>query len=623
MLTALAVGCASGPIDTLVDSTAEAPSVTGEEDASLVAAQKHWRKAMAKVPLPKEGCFQVTHPSMTWVEVPCVSPPDVPFMPAIRGGAHGTMTVGGGVDYSARVSGTISWAEGSFLSVDNVTSVSSSNYSLQLNTNSFVDTWACRGAQDPTDCLAWQQFIYASGRAFMQYWLIAYDNPCPSGWTTKVDGPYRHCYRNSSGSVSVPALPAPRLADVALIAVAGSAGDSVAMSVGGTIYSYTMGSSLVRLYANWNTAEFGIFGGSGNSSRYDFNSNSSIVVQTLTDTVTPTTSAPACVIDGYTGETNNLTLVPNSCCPIGGSLPGIQFMLSNASPLPSPQACPLMPLDPSWSSTRQPFDRVVVGSDVGGKTLLSCRANYQGGVHPGKTRTDWNYCDIGWGGRERKVMPYETLVPAWIDATGGSVPPNALPFGTDGSGGPSLYACRGYPQGIDGVKGLQVGKVSPALGGCRVAWSAFEIGAPVYQVLTATIPVTIQSVKNAAPPSGALVGGYDANNQPLYVCQAEYGGGLVPGKTRSDWKSCVIPLGGGVRYVSNYNVLVPSFKAPPPASMFQAGWESNGTTLGVCRANYQNSMQVGKYLTTSGTSCNFGFGTNEIRLTSGFEVLTP
>jgi hypothetical protein len=96
----------------------------------------------------------------------------------------------------------------------------------------------------------------------------------------------------------------------------------------------------------------------------------------------------------------------------------------------------------------------------------------------------------------------------------------------------------------------------------------------------------------------------------------------VPGKTRSDWKSCVIPWGGGVRYVSNYNVLIPSFKAPPPASMFQAGWESDGTALGVCRASYQNSTQVGKYLTTSGTSCNFAFGTSEIRLTSGFEVLT-
>jgi len=37
------------------------------------------------------------------------------------------------------------------------------------------------------------------------------------------------------------------------------------------------------------------------------------------------------------------------------------------------------------------------------------------------------------------------------------------------------------------------------------------------------------------PAHWSVVGRLRPNNAPLYVCQALYGGGLVPGKTRSDW----------------------------------------------------------------------------------------
>ena len=78
-------------------------------------------------------------------------------------------------------------ATGSFPSVTGVTSLTNSSgisdaYSLQLNTKPFSNP-LCAG--HPM-CLAEQQFVYSnsSGSAFIQYWLISYnDDPCPDEWT--------------------------------------------------------------------------------------------------------------------------------------------------------------------------------------------------------------------------------------------------------------------------------------------------------------------------------------------------------------------------------------------------------------------------------------------------------
>jgi hypothetical protein len=110
-----------------------------------------------------------------------------------------------------------------------------------------------------------------------------------------------------------------------------------------------------------------------------------------------------------------------------------------------------------------------------------------------------------------------------------------------------------------------------------------------YQVLTSTLPLVSELVNSAAPPSNALVGGYDSDNAPLYVCQAQFGGGLIPGKTRSNWKNCDVSWGGSEHWVSSYYVLVPQFKAP--GTIFKAGTDSNGSVLGVCNAFYQTSQE--------------------------------
>jgi hypothetical protein len=505
-------------------------------------------------------------------------------------------------------------------------------------------------------CLGWAQFAYSSerggdsthGGAWIEYWLIGYGSctdptkistctrqTCPQGWGTQpgnipyiMTNPASKFYGKTgcvfdTGATVLPKIAATDLSRVTLTGTTSSGGDSVLMTVGGTIYAHGQSAgpngqsgSPVNLSSYWNTTEFNIFG-SGGGNAYPFvENNVSLVVQILTDSAT-TSAAPTCGGSSFTGESNSLTLVPNSCCPISGTgtTPGIQFMESNLSS-PTKQGCPLLAPDPNWTFLSHPFDAIITGTDVGGTPLNSCRILYPGGnLQIGKTRGDWTSCDIGYFGKEIYWQPYETLVASWVDASNGYVPTGALPFGTDGSNGPTLYPCRAY---LD-YEGFQLGKVRTGLGGCSIPYAGQEHYVTNYQVLTSTIPLKIQSVSSTTPPSGALVGGYDSNNAPLVVCQAQYGGGLVPGKVPSGWSSCVVSYGGTEHYVSTYNVLVPNFKSPP-VTAYKAGTDWNGNALGICNASYNGSTQVGKYL--SNGYCNFGYGGSEVSLSSGYQVIS-
>jgi hypothetical protein len=95
--------------------------------------------------------------------------------------------------------------------VNNTGSKVANAFSLQLNTQFMASNPACSGSSDPTNCLAWQQFVYSysndTGYIFMQYWLINYDATCPTGWFTYSSD----CYTNSPASTLTP-LTAKKLA---------------------------------------------------------------------------------------------------------------------------------------------------------------------------------------------------------------------------------------------------------------------------------------------------------------------------------------------------------------------------------------------------------------------------
>ena len=137
----------------------------------------------------------------------------------------------------------------------------------------------------------------------------------------------------------------------------------------------------------------------------------------------------------------------------------------------------------------------------------------------------------------------------------------------------------------------------------------------------------------SSPPTGfgctswnnlrkALVGGWDADGAPLYVCLANYGGGQIPGKTRSNWNYCDVGYGGAEHAVSTYLLVGLNFQGAGTGTPYVAGTDSTGAQLGICvMASYSNSFQPGKYLISSG-GCNIGYGGAEISQAGGFTVLT-
>jgi hypothetical protein len=278
--------------------------------ASTVITKTQWQAAIARVPAPASGCNSAAYPDLQWHAVKCTTARNWRFAPS---------TVGNGNDYSAQVSGTISKATGIFRSVSsyvsekgqvNATGSKIANaFSLQLNTEFFSGSPACSGSSDPSGCLAWQQFVYAYDGCgtgvnciFMQYWLINYNATCPAGWFSYSPD----CYTNSNAA-EVSTVTAKDLGSVNFYGAAANGGrDHVYLSIGtGTATEVSGPDSMVDLAPNWNTTEWGVFGDAGGGEAFFGTSNTLSARTSLQGT---SSAAPTCVSEGFTGETNNLTL---------------------------------------------------------------------------------------------------------------------------------------------------------------------------------------------------------------------------------------------------------------------------------------------------------------------------
>jgi len=282
--------------------------------ALTVNTKTQWQAAIGQVPAPGTGCYNATYPKLQWHAVTCVTAPKWRFAPS---------TVGNGIDYSAQVAGTISTATGTFTGVSSDISEKgqvngqgakiANAFSLQLNTEFFSGSPACSGSSDPSDCLAWQQFVYAyvdGGMIFMQYWLIDYNATCPAGWNTFTVSSTTDCYTNSeaAGVVHLTAK------DLATVQVTGSAvtggNDGLSLALGsGKATLVTGPDSMVDLAPHWNTTEWDVFGDAGGGEAY-FGSANTLEAQTALKGTSP--AAPKCVKEGFTGETNNLKLASTS-----------------------------------------------------------------------------------------------------------------------------------------------------------------------------------------------------------------------------------------------------------------------------------------------------------------------
>ena len=245
--------------------------------------------------------------------------------------------MGNGNDVSAQVSGHISEAVGSFDSVAGVTSESGTGtfggpnaFTLQLNSNFFASP-ACSGAANPSNCLGWQQFVYANVScphcAFIQYWLINYNATCPSGWMASGGD----CFTNSA-AVNVPAQTITNLGNLSLTGQANSGGNDIfIMAVGINVYSVQGVDTVVFLAQGWQDAEFNVVGDCCGS-QANFNTGSTIVVRTSVNY--GALNAPSCLGQGFTGETNNLKFAAPPAA-IQGTFPAILFTENSAGGAPS------------------------------------------------------------------------------------------------------------------------------------------------------------------------------------------------------------------------------------------------------------------------------------------------
>jgi hypothetical protein len=282
------------------------------------ATLSQWHKAIEQVPTRSDGCYQAAYPALAWRARPCSVAPAVPLAPspvALGEAPAGSDTVGDGNDDSAVVQGKLTQATGTFINVSPAITETgqiygsggevANTFTLQLNSQFFSGSPACNGAADPSGCEAWEQFVYDTdaNAVFIQYWLIDYDNTCPAGYTSYSSD----CYTNSPASTfSGGPLTAAELASTVFKATATSGGnDSVSLSDGGTASKVVTKDSKLHLASFWNTTEWDVFG-DGSGSKANFGAGTTL--EPVTTLVGTSKAAPSCVAEGFTGETNNLTL---------------------------------------------------------------------------------------------------------------------------------------------------------------------------------------------------------------------------------------------------------------------------------------------------------------------------
>jgi hypothetical protein len=350
------------------------------------ADRRTWAKTMHHTPATGQGCFHATYPSTQWEAEPCDPPPAWrSALPQKKlnlkeggneevggTGTFPTLPANNDVVVQATSGHLLSYAEGSFLSVNGVTSESSvgvpafgdngilgaNEYSLQLNTNySNSATAACGGY---SKCHVWQQYVMATNtpvsltgtaltdktQVFIEYWLLNYGSSptssCPTGFVSGgADGLYGggvDCVQNTAATtIQSGQLPITDLVDLTLSGSATAGGtDYATVTYGGNAYTAQVADSLTDTASVWTQAEFNVLGNAGGS-QAAFNNGSTAIVQiAVTD---GSTSAPSCVVPsatvsgGSTGESNNFNFVPSTsapvCCPypqMGSTNPRIQFM---------------------------------------------------------------------------------------------------------------------------------------------------------------------------------------------------------------------------------------------------------------------------------------------------------
>jgi hypothetical protein len=261
--------------------------------------------------------------------------------------------------------------------------------------------------------------------------------------------------------------------------------------------------------------------------------------------------------------------------------------------------------DANWAPGKnghKPYDAIQGGTDTDKSPLFFCRAYESADFQSGRLNPALGTCNFASGGQEITSTAYEVLVPHWAAASGGQVPVGSFQAGTDIDGAP-LYFCRGRYQG-----GVQPGKLK-AEAGCYIGYGGEEIQLNDYQAMQDDLPI-----RTDLKHSGyALIGGIEANRNPLPLCIATYGNSVQPGRVASDGR-CHFSYGGSEVVTSDYNDIIPNLthSAANAALDFVVGDDTNRPPVYACTIDYNGSIQLGKYRTDFGNSCHVGYGGSEV-----------
>jgi len=124
--------------------------------------------------------------------------------------------------------------------------------------------------------------------------------------------------------------------------------------------------------------------------------------------------------------------------------------------------------------------RAFAGGEDNGEPVYVARANFNGGLVPGKLVASHGTAYIPWGGQENAVPEYEILCDFpgnWLACSGGNIPPNAVTAGQSEDGEP-LYIGRVVHDGS-----LTVGKVQPSHGVLYIPYGGQEMSFQDYEIL--------------------------------------------------------------------------------------------------------------------------------------------
>ena len=138
----------------------------------------------------------------------------------------------------------------------------------------------------------------------------------------------------------------------------------------------------------------------------------------------------------------------------------------------------------------------------------------------------------------------------WIPASNGGIPPRDVVLGGNENNGQPLFICSARYN-----EGRHPGKIRPGFNGCNIPWGGREITVPDYEVLVHEHRYGWIPAENGGIPGGAVPGGGE-HGHFLFICHAEFEGGVHPGKLASEFGGCNIPYGGKEITVRSYGVLV-------------------------------------------------------------------